>query len=202
MIPQQCWPQAGGRAARRRGRFFSPPWSGKRRWNGPLAHVRSPRDNWPYRASLARRNRSEIARPVCLTGSSSGATAGRNGPKRRIHSRDRAPGPSETRAAAWSAATPVANPTVRRSGICDSARPGSQIWDGPSLSLQGQATSLPSTYGPTLSTLLHGPLPLGEFTRSSLSIGSKGNPRLDASRSRPEGYHLTTDRYKVSPFVS
>ena len=62
----------------------------------PLAHIRSLRDNRRYRAAFACRNRSEIARPVCLTGSYSGATAGRNGPKRRIHSRDRAPGPLET----------------------------------------------------------------------------------------------------------
>ena len=29
----------------------------------PLAHVRSPRDNWPYRAPFARRNRPAIPPP-------------------------------------------------------------------------------------------------------------------------------------------
>ena len=31
---------------------FGPPEAGKRRAKRPLAHIRSPRDNWPYRASF------------------------------------------------------------------------------------------------------------------------------------------------------
>ena len=37
--------------------FCGPPEAGKRRSNRPLAHARSPRDNYPYRASFTRRNR-------------------------------------------------------------------------------------------------------------------------------------------------